>query len=121
MHEAVSYHRRGIELSTRIGSRIMMAWNLSELATPLRVLGQPELGARLLGSAQAALELLGATYGPVDQPMYELRQRELRDALGSSEYEHLVAEGRQMTLEEGIEMAFAALDALNQEPSGAPT
>lgn len=110
MTEALAYHRRGIELSTRIGSRIMMAWNLSELATPHHLLGQPELAARLIGSAQAALELLGATYGPVDQPLHDRKQSLLRSELGALAYDALVAEGGQMTLEDGIDMAFDALD-----------
>lgn len=114
MPEALSCHRRGIELSTRIGSRIMMAWNLSELATAHHMLGQPHLAARLIGAAQATLEVLGATYGPVDQPIHEHRQRALRNDLGDDDYEKLVGEGRQVRLEAGIEIA---LDALDQEVS----
>ncbi len=113
MHEALSYHRRGIELSTRIGSRLMMAWNLSALATAHHLLGDPQLSARVVGAAQATLDVLGATYGPVDQPVHERRQEALRDDLGDDQYARLVAEGRQLRLETGIELA---LDALGSEP-----
>lgn len=107
--EALTYYRRGIELSTRIGSRIMMAWNLSELAAPQHLAGQPELSARLIGASQAALELIGSTYGPADQPIHDKRQQTLRDELGHDEYNRLNREGRQMTLEEGTELALSAL------------
>ncbi|MEL7156174.1 MAG: winged helix-turn-helix domain-containing protein [Actinomycetota bacterium] len=114
LDEALLYHRRGIELSTRIGSRIMTAWNLAALATAHHLLGRPRLAAQLVGASQATLEVLGATYGPVDQPIHERRQHSLRNDLGHDEYEQLVGDGRQWRLEEGIEVA---LEALDQAPS----
>lgn len=108
--EALSYHRRGIELSSRIGSRIQMAWNLSELATGHHRLGDPQLAAQLDGTAQAALSRLGTTLGPVDQPIYERNQQALRSDLGDDDYERLASQGRGLSLHDGIEMALNALD-----------
>ena len=110
LHEALPYHRRGLEISARLGNRIMMAWNLEALATAHHLRGRPQLAARLIGRAETTLDALGATYGPVDQPMHERRQRVLRDDLGEDAYERLIDEGRQMRLEEGIDLAFEALD-----------
>ncbi len=106
--DAMPYYQRGIELASLIGSRLMMAWNLSGLAAAHHVLGQPQLAAKLTGAAQATLEALGSTHGPVDQPVHERRQRVLRDELGD-DYDGLVAEGNQLSLEEAIELAFDAL------------
>lgn len=116
-HEALSYHRRGIELASRIGSRIMVAWNVSEFAAAHRLLGQPELAAQLIGAAEAALEVLGATYGPVDQPMHDRTQQAIRKELGDATYDRLVTDGRKMTLEEAVALALDALDALDRQAS----
>lgn len=113
VREALPYYQSGIKLATGIGSRLMMAWNLSGWAVAYHLLGQPQLAARLIGAAQATLEALGANHGPVDQPMQDRREQILRDDLGSDTYEALVGQGRRMSLEEGIELAF---DAPVQEP-----
>ncbi len=110
MDEALIYHRRGIELSARLGSRIMMAWNLSGLARVHHLLGRPQLAAQVNGVADATLEALGATYGPVDQPVQDHRQHLLREDLGDEAYERLIGEGRQMRLETGIELSLDALE-----------
>ncbi len=110
MEEALFYHRRGIELATRLGSRLMMAWNLSSLARAHHLLGKPQLAAQVTGVAEATLEALGATHGPVDQPVQDDRQRLLREDLGDQEYTRLIGEGHQMRLETGIEMALDALE-----------
>ncbi len=114
MDEAVPFYRRGIELARAIGSRLMMAWNLSGLANALHLLGQPELAVRLTGAADASLEALGATQGPLDQPVHDRRQQVLREDLGPDRYQALITDGRAMTLDEGIE---TALDALGSQSS----
>lgn len=110
VEEAPTYYARGIELAAAIGGRLMMAWSLSGLATAHHLLGQPKLAARVTGAAEATLDALGTTHGPIDQPVHDRRQEVLRKDLGSSEYDRLIAEGRAMTLEEGIEIAITALD-----------
>ncbi|MEL6985203.1 MAG: tetratricopeptide repeat protein, partial [Actinomycetota bacterium] len=110
MRDALPYYRYGIELATGIGSRLMMSWNLAGLANAFHLLGWPELSARLIGTAQTTLERLGASHGPVDQPLQDRRQQVLRDDLGSDVYETLVAQGRELTLDEGIELALEALE-----------
>jgi len=113
MDEALFHHRRGIELAARLGSRLMMAWNLSSLARAHHLLGRPKLAAQVTGVAEATLEALGATHGPVDQPIQDHRQRLLREDLGDEAYARLINEGHQMRLETGIELALDALERVS--------
>lgn len=110
VEDALASYRRGIELATDVGSRMMMAWNLSGLAAAHHLLGRPQLASRLAGASQATLDVLGASFGPTDQPVHDRRQQALREELGDDEYRRLLGEGRRLTLDEGIELALDALD-----------
>ena len=81
-----------------------------KLALVNEILGKYPAAPQLFGAAEEALELLGASCGPVDQPLHDDRQQALRNELGNDEYDRLLGEGRLMTLEEAVELVLDALD-----------
>jgi predicted ATPase/DNA-binding winged helix-turn-helix (wHTH) protein len=69
--------------------------------------GRAERAALLLGAADAALELLGASRGPGDQPEYLRVVDELGVSLGGPRLAALTAEGRGMSLGEATAEALS--------------
>jgi hypothetical protein len=62
----------------------------------------PERAARLLGVAEALREALGTPMEPVLRAEYEREVAATRAALGEATFQTLFAEGRAMTLEQGV-------------------
>ena len=82
---------------------------MSEKALLYQKTGRPEVGAKLIGGAEAALEVLGAHRGPADQPVHEATRSALIADLGQSRSDELVGEGAGMTLEQSVDLALAGL------------
>jgi tetratricopeptide (TPR) repeat protein len=106
--EALELGRDALRLCWSLGRRMMAAWTVSEIAGPELGLGRPERGAILVGAADEALRVLGATRHPGDRPEHDRVTAGLRSALGESELERLRSEGRTMSLDAAV--AFALTD-----------
>jgi predicted ATPase/DNA-binding SARP family transcriptional activator len=95
-----------LRLCWSLGRRMMAAWTISELAGPELGLGRPERGVLLVGAADEALRVLGATRHPVDRSEHERVVRGLRGALGDDAYAALYERGARMTLDEAVTLAL---------------
>jgi non-specific serine/threonine protein kinase len=110
-------HRLGLEslrMCWGLGLRSPAAWGLGELAGAELGRGRTERAARLVGASDAALEALGTSRGPGDQPEHERVVDELEHALGPERLAALRAEGAAMTLEECVREVLA-----DGQPDGA--
>ncbi len=78
----------------------MRAWfliDLAVLAAPLGQLGQPEMGARLLGASAAIMAEIGAPYQPSDQEEIDLYIRDIRALLDEDAFAAAWDEGAAMS------------------------
>ena len=69
--------------------------------------GRADTAARLLGAADSALEEVGARMVPADAQLRERRITAVRDSLGDDTFERRRRDGRALTLEQALDMAFA--------------
>jgi hypothetical protein len=81
-------------------------WSVSELAEPVLGLGQPELGAQLMGAAERALAAMGGRMYPGDLATHERVIAGLIDVLGHERYELEYARGASVNLDEAIRLAL---------------
>ena len=65
-------------------------------------LGQPEMGARVLGTAEAARGQMGTPLPPVDREAHDITVDGLAGVLGRDRFEALRQEGRRMTIEDSV-------------------
>jgi non-specific serine/threonine protein kinase len=98
--------RQGLELSVAAGRRQYAAWSVSELAEPALGLGEPELGAQLVGAAERALAAMGGRIYPGDLATHERVIAGLIDVLGHESYELEYARGASVNLDEAIQLAL---------------
>jgi DNA-binding CsgD family transcriptional regulator len=68
---------------------------------------QPFQAARLFATAEAALEEIGSSMRPSQNPRYAEYVAEVRDRLGEDTFAAAWAEGREMRLEDAIASALA--------------
>jgi non-specific serine/threonine protein kinase len=69
--------------------------------------GMPARAARLFGASEAGLDSMGATLESSLVEQRAVAMASAREALGESEFERLLAEGRAMSLDEAIVYALA--------------
>ncbi len=105
-------------LSWNLGRRIMATWSLSELAGPELALGRPERAAILVGAADHALKVMGATRHPGDIPEHARVVEGLHSALGPTEFRRLHAEGARLSLQEAVTLALTDLDRDSAQSRG---
>ncbi len=105
-HEAQRLGRKALRTSWGLGLRKMDALGVGELGGTELALGHAERAARLIGAADAALEMLGAARDPGDRPEHDAIVEELERALGRHELATLHAEGAAMTLEDAVRYAL---------------
>jgi predicted ATPase/DNA-binding CsgD family transcriptional regulator/transcriptional regulator with XRE-family HTH domain/predicted negative regulator of RcsB-dependent stress response len=105
------------------GDRRGFAECIVGLAACALQLRQPELAARLFGSAVATLERLGSTVTPTSVADYERTRDALAVALDAGRLGQLDAEGRLLRLEQALELArglllSASLDSVGSGAAG---
>jgi hypothetical protein len=91
---------------------------VSELAEPALGLGEPELGAQLVGAAERSLAAMGGRIYPGDLATHERVIAGLIDALGPDTYEQEYARGASVNLDEAIRLA---LGDPRSDPSSDPS
>lgn len=108
---AVQLARQGLQLARDRHDRneitdaiIAIAGSLSAGAAPHQ--DQLRRAARLLGAAEADRENIGAFLQPSDTPEYQRILGEVREHLDDRSFEAAWAEGRRLTLEQGIAYAL---------------
>lgn len=105
-HEAHRLGQQSLRAAWDIGLRKMAALAVGELGGAELALDRPERAARLIGAADAALELLGAARDPGDRPEHDAVVEELERVLGRDKLASLHAEGAAMTLEDAVRYAL---------------
>jgi non-specific serine/threonine protein kinase len=105
--EATALHQQSLALFGEVENRREIAECLEVLAMLARAQAQPFQAARLFGTAEAALEEIGSSMQPSQDPRYETYVAEIRDQLGEATFAAAWAEGRAMRLEDAIAAALA--------------
>jgi hypothetical protein len=108
LSHAVTQLGESLEVRQEIGDKSGSAWCLERLAEVALAEGQAERGVRVLGAAAALRASIGSVIDPVDQPEYESTLASLRTQLGDERFTAIWDEGRDMTLEQAIELALQA-------------
>ncbi len=106
--EALIYLRDALHLAWRIGSHLMSARLIAEIARAHQIMGELDLSARLLGTAESVIARLGArSRGPTAMPKaHEETVAALQIGLGPERFQECTDEGRQATLEAAVELAL---------------
>ena len=118
--EALRLAREALSTSWSLGLRMVTAWTLSEIASPLLGLGQAPLAAVLVGAADRALDTLGVGRQLGDQGEYQQVIRSLRETLGDEAYEINAADGARLTLAEAVGLALRPDGEPRPIPGSAP-
>src|SRR5690606_34023241 len=105
--EAYRLARDGLRMSWSLGLRAAAAAGLGEVAGAELGRGRPERAARLAGASDAAIEVLGTSRTPGDQPVHDRLLADLERALGAERLAALRAEGASTTLEECVAEVLA--------------
>lgn len=108
--EARRLSLEALRLRWSLGRRMMAGWALAELAGAELGLGRPELGARLIGAADASLARAGVDRHPCDVPEYDRVVARLRRDLGTDVFDRLESEGATLPLDDAVELALSAPD-----------
>src|SRR4029077_19168173 len=104
---ATALHQQSLALFSEVENRREIAECLEVLAMLARAQDQPFQAARLFGTAEAALEEIGSSMRPSQNPRYAEYVAEVRDRLGEDTFADAGAEGRAMRLEDAITSALA--------------
>jgi predicted ATPase/DNA-binding CsgD family transcriptional regulator len=98
--------RQALELACAMDLRAEIAECLVALAGIIGSTQQPELAARLFGSAETAIERLGAFFDAPDRPEFDRMIAAVRAQLDEPSFQAAWAEGKQMMLEQAVECAL---------------
>jgi predicted ATPase/DNA-binding SARP family transcriptional activator len=108
---AVAPLREALALLVGLSERPGLAEALETIAGVALRLGEPGVGARLLGAAVAARDAAGATRPPDEQAWVDALEAALREALGEAAYGDALAAGRRLGLAEASALAATVLPA----------
>jgi hypothetical protein len=104
--ESLATLRIALEEVTRLGFPVKSALILLETAAVFSQTGELERGALLLGAAESVFDETGVE---IDELGGHL-MIDLTVALGEPVFESLRSEGREMALEEAVELALSSID-----------
>jgi predicted ATPase/transcriptional regulator with XRE-family HTH domain len=100
--QAVKFFNEGLRLWQEVGDKRHIAECLVGLAGVNVDLGQAEIAARLMGTAEAIREVTNSPLPPVDRTNYDRDFAIIRSQLGETNFIKAWAEGRAMTMEQAI-------------------
>ena len=102
MTEARRYHLESLEIESSLGNRIGIVNSLRFLAAMEHSAFRSERAARLLGSVDAAIELLGTPMPPNHIEPYERLLADVRATLGDALFEEQWRSGSAMPLDAAV-------------------
>jgi non-specific serine/threonine protein kinase len=106
--EAARRHTEALAVAWEVGHRLRVAWCLEGLAAAADAsAGDGERAVRLLGSAAALRETMGAPLPPSQRPSYERHLGALRATLPAPDFGAAWEAGRAAPLEETVTLALA--------------
>ena len=103
---ALDATRQALQIARSMHNRGEMAWCLPIIAGSLVMLGQPQRAALLLGASESFLERIGAFNLPADKQEFDRIREQVIAALGNTDFQAAVAEGRKLTLEQAVAEAL---------------
>jgi predicted ATPase/DNA-binding SARP family transcriptional activator len=96
----------GISIQEELGNKSSTASLLEGLASASILQGKPELAARLWGAVEIIREVIASPLLPIDRERYDHDMSKSLTALGEEVFESLKSEGRNMSMEQAIELAL---------------
>jgi hypothetical protein len=103
--------RQSVRLFRELGERERQAENACRFARALVAAGSPAIAARLLASAEALQEEIGAGRGQWLVEMNERTLRAIRAELDDAAFTEAWEQGRALTVDEAVALAADSLDA----------
>lgn len=97
--------QHAVPILQRLGATYRLVECLDSCAALSACMGRPEPAARLVGSADAALDELGARMVPADAAMRERRLSEALASLDADAFEAARIRGQKMTVDEALDYA----------------
>jgi tetratricopeptide (TPR) repeat protein len=102
LQQALTYFRQALSIQSNTNNGAGIAECLMGIAGVFTERGQADIGARLLGAAEALRVTVGATRWPANCLEYDCIVARLQEALDEREFAVAWAEGQSMTLEQAI-------------------
>lgn len=115
--EAIRLIHQSLALCQDLGVPTDVAQELLALAGSLGALGQALRAAHLFGAAHAFLQCSGSLIDPGDQPEHDRNMAFVRAQLGEAAFEAAWAEGQEMTFDEAVSLAQAAVASVEAPPA----
>ena len=103
--EALAPLQESLMLAQELGDRDGIAYRLEGLAVVAASQGETERAARMLGGADALLEVIDADLDPAERDLHERTLGDVRARLGEEAFGAAWAEGRAMSLREAVAYA----------------
>jgi tetratricopeptide (TPR) repeat protein len=106
LEAAEALDREALEIDRRTGDRFVTPFALSGLASIAVERAAFERAAVFIGAAEAIMEAKRMAWPPDERPHYERLLADLRAAMGEATSERLRRRGREMVLDEVIDLAL---------------
>jgi predicted ATPase/DNA-binding SARP family transcriptional activator len=103
--DAVDPLQESLQLAVELGDRDGIAYRLEALAVVAAAADDTERAARLLASADALFEVIGADLEPAEHDMHERTLSDVRARLGDEAFASAWAAGQAMSLQEAVAYA----------------
>lgn len=111
-------YREALEIDRRLNNKRGIAFSLAGLGATAVMRQDRERGVRILGAAERLIGSSGAVLPPHEQQWWQDRFTTAVQALGTTRSGDLLAEGRSLSLEAGIELALERATAVPGNPPG---
>jgi predicted ATPase/class 3 adenylate cyclase len=106
MEDARTAARESLAVSRASGDFSMLPWILALIGSVAARRGDAEVGARLIGAADAMRERTGVSFASPEAELHDCTVGELRGTLGQERYGAVFTEGQAMSLDEAISYAL---------------
>ncbi|MEX2031034.1 MAG: tetratricopeptide repeat protein [Anaerolineales bacterium] len=106
-----------LDISSRRGDGLAIAWNLNGLAAAVANRGVFERAAKLIGAADTAMKSAGGAWPPDELVHYDRTVSSLTEALGDAEFARCREAGRSMTSADAIDFALGKSNAPQLPPA----
>ena len=111
-------YREALEIDRRLNNKRGIAFSLAGLGATAVMREDGERGIRILGAAERLVGSSGAVLPPHEQQWWQDRFTMAVQAVGNTRGTDLLAEGRALSLEAGIELALERSAAVPGNPPG---
>lgn len=102
IEQATECMERAFGLAIQMANKLTIAECLSMIGGLMGQSGQPELGAHVMGSWEAAIEQIGASIQPSDVPIVEANIAYIRAGLDEAAFRKAWTQGRAMSLDQAV-------------------